>query len=224
MKVQNKLFKIAGFLAILGGIITYISDHLLRGEFAPGPPIGIIDALHTLPYEPLYIGSLLGYAALPLYLFGLWPLYRALEPAGHFLALIPVILLGYALTLFPGYHYSAVLYALGFQIADSSANNLLNEQLMQTLQSTHMIIMPTVILSSLWIATLILLGKTRYSRWMVIASPLLMFIIPTLIVKIVPNPLGGYIIPGSGTIGLIVFFAITVWVSRASLKIKTVKN
>ncbi|CAM1369944.1 DUF6796 family protein [Tenacibaculum xiamenense] len=220
MKKQTTLFKTAGLLAIFGGVLTYISDHMLRGEFAPGSAVGIIDVIRTgkLAYEPLYWGSLLGYATLPLYLLGLWPLYRALEPAGRVLATIPVILLGYALALFPGYHYAAILYALGFESANNSSNSLLSEQLMQVLDGTHMIIMPTVILSSLWIAVLILSGKTLYARWMVIASPLLMVLIPILVVKMIPSPWGGYIIPGSGTIGLIIFFAMAVWVSWPTSK------
>lgn len=220
------LFRTAGFLAIFGGILTYVSDHLLRGEFAAGPAVGIVDAIRTLslPYAPLYWGSLLGYAALPLYLLGLWPLYRALEPAGRILAAIPVILFGYALALFPGYHYAAVLYALGFQAADSTSNSLLNDRLIQVLDGTHMIIMPIVILSSLWIAVLILSGKTLYSRWMVVASPLLMMLIPALVVKIIPNPWGGYVIPGSGTVGLIIFFTMAVWVSWTSIKTDTIKD
>lgn len=217
MKKQTALFKTAGLLAIFGGVLTYVSDHLLRGEFAPGPAVGIVEAIRTLPYEPLYWGSLLGYAALPLYLFGLWPLYRALEPAGCVLALIPVIVLGYALALFPGYHYSAVLYALGFQAADGSSNGLLNDRLVEVHDGTLMIIMPPVVIASLWIAALVLSGKTLYSRWMVVASPLLMVLIPILVVKI-PGPWGGYIIPGAGTIGLIVFFAMAVWVSWPSFK------
>lgn len=123
-----------------------------------------------------------------------------------------MILFGYALTLFPGYHYSAVLYALGFQAADGGSNTLLNDQLMQVHDGTLMIIIPPVIIASLWIAVLVLSGKTLYSRWMVVASPLLMVLIPTLVVMI-PSPWGGYIIPGAGTIGLIVFFAMAVWVS-----------
>ncbi|MEM6526444.1 MAG: DUF6796 family protein [Bacteroidota bacterium] len=99
-----------------------------------------------------------------------------------------MILFGYALALFPGYHYSTVLYSLGFQAADGSSNNLLNDQLMQVHAGTLMIIMPLVILSSLWIATLILSGKTRYARWMVVASPLLIVLIPTLVVEMIPSP------------------------------------
>ncbi|MEM6526445.1 MAG: hypothetical protein AAF693_21815 [Bacteroidota bacterium] len=88
MKKQT-FFKIAGVLAIFGGVLTYISDHLLRGEFEPGPAVGIVEALRTLPFEPLYCGSLLGYATLPLYPLGLWLLYRSLESAGRVLASVP---------------------------------------------------------------------------------------------------------------------------------------
>ncbi|MEM9172989.1 MAG: DUF6796 family protein, partial [Pseudomonadota bacterium] len=193
------------------------SDHLLRGGIAPGPALSIMEALHTVPFQPVLWGSLLGYAVLPLALLGLWPLYRALEPAGRRLALVPVVLFGYSLTLFAGYHYAAVLYALGFQAADAASNSLLTEQLMQVNDGALTVIGIPLTIASLWIIGLILSGKTLYARWMAIVSPLLTQLISPL-VKMIPSPYGGYIVPGSMTIVFVVFFALALWVSWPSSK------
>lgn len=217
MKKRETIFKIAGLLSIFGGVVCYVSDHFLRGGVAPGPAIDIVEALPKVPFEPVLFGSILGYASLPLFLLGLWPLYRALEPAGRVLASVPVVLLGYSLTLFPGYHYAAVLYSLGFRTASENSNDLLIEQLLQVHQSAIYVIMFPLLIASIWIALLILSGKTRYSRWMAVVSPLLMIVVPTL-VKMIPSPWGGYIIPGAGTLMFILFLALAVWVSWPSQK------
>ncbi|MEM9648704.1 MAG: DUF6796 family protein [Bacteroidota bacterium] len=218
MQKQKTLFKIAGLLAIFGGVVCYVSDHFLRGGIAPGPAIDIVEFLPTVPFEPVLWGSILGYAALPLYLLGLWPLYRALEPAGRLLASVPVVLLGYTFTLFPGYHYSAVLYSLGLRTAAESSNGLLTEQLMQVHESALYVIMFPMATASIWIAILILSGKTLYARWMAFISPLLLPVVSPLIKKMIPSPWGAYVIPGSGTIVLILFIALAVWVSWPSPK------
>lgn len=218
-QAMNKqiLFKSAGILAIIGGLICYVSDHLLRGGVGPGPAISFIDALRTAPFGPVYWGSIIGYAALPLWLLGLWPLYRALEPAGPRLAAVPVILLGYALALFPGYHYAAALYALGFQVVDANSDSLLNDQLMQVHDGALMAIAGPLTIASLWVVVLILTGKTRYARWMAIISPFLAPLAYSL-AAMIPSPWGAYIIPGAGTLVFTLFFALALWVTWGTAK------
>jgi uncharacterized membrane protein YiaA len=210
--IQKKAFKVAGFLAIFGGIVCYVSDHYLRGGFAPGPAVGLMEGLEAAPYTPVLFGSILGYAVLPFYLLGLWPLYRALKPAGRFLASVPVFLFGFAFTLFPGYHHAAVLYALGFKAATENADSLLAAQLAQVHESALLVIAIPMTIASLWMAVLVLSGKTRYARWMAIVSPLLAPLISPLLLYL-PDPWGGYLVPGAGTLVFVLFFALTVWVS-----------
>ena len=60
-----------------------------------------LEALQAVPYDLVFTGSLLGNAVIPLWLLGLWPVYVALAPAGRWLSLPPVFILGYALRALP---------------------------------------------------------------------------------------------------------------------------
>ncbi len=67
----------------------------------------------------VHTGSLLGAAVIPLWLLGLWPVYRALEPAGPSLALAIALLFGFGIAVASGYHGTYVFYAGAYQALEA---------------------------------------------------------------------------------------------------------
>ncbi|MDA8017906.1 MAG: hypothetical protein MPN21_10705 [Thermoanaerobaculia bacterium] len=77
------------------------------------------------------------------------------------------------------------------------------------------------ILASLGFTVIVLLGRTRYPRWMAFASPILVPLTKPL-TGALPAPIGGYLRPAAGSIIWTLFFlltTITIWnVSPSSFR------
>ncbi|MGL1958359.1 MAG: hypothetical protein OCD00_13690 [Colwellia sp.] len=214
---SSKLVLFFGLLAIIGGAINGVSDYFLQGGLRFGQAVNTFAYLPKAPFMDVYWGAIFGYASLPLWLAGLLPLYKSLEPAGQKYALPPVIIFGYALALFPGYHYSYAIYAAGFQatldpqLSSELAMKLLNERLLLTHQGMINVFKFPMVISSLWIAALILSGRTHYKRWMFLMVPMLAPILQPFI-EMAPAPFGGILRPAFGTTVFTLFFALATYV------------
>ncbi len=212
----SSLLRAAGLLAVAGGLVNAVSDYMLQGGLAPRAAVNTFEYLPQAPFDLVLLGSVLGNAALPFWLLGFWPVYVALAPAGRWLALPPVFLLGYAFSIFPGYHGSYALYAAGFQAADaavaSEALTLMVERMHAFHGAQRALIGATVPIGSLWFAVLVLLGRTRYARWMVLSTPLLAPLLQPYI-EMLPAPFGGIVRPAWGTLFFSAFFLLATLVT-----------
>ena len=207
----SNLLRTAGLLAILGGVLNGFADYLLQGGLVPRAGVNTYENLATVPYDMVYWGSIIGNAAIPLWLLGFWPVYVALAPAGKRLALPPVLFLGYGFSLFAGYHGSYALYAAGFQ-AQAQAPAELSDTMTLLVQRLHdyhdaviVLIGMCVPVGSIWFTAVVLFCRTHFKRWMVIASPLIVPLTQPFI-ETLPAPWGGYIRPAWGTTIFTLFF------------------
>ena len=83
------LLRTAGLLAVAGGLVNAVSDYLLQGGLVARRAVNTYEFLPEAPYDLVFLGSILGNAAIPLWLLGFFPVYVALAPAGRWLS-IPV--------------------------------------------------------------------------------------------------------------------------------------
>ncbi len=212
------LLRAAGVLAVIGGIANGVGDYMLQGGPAPGPGVNTYAQLADAPYDPVFLGSIIGNAAIPLWLLGFWPVYVALSPAGRKLALPPVLLLAYAFSIFPGYHGSYALYAAGFQAQAAAPVELaatLNTMVerMEAYHSASMyLIGPFVPLGSAWFMAVVLFRKTLYARWMAVVVPIVAPITQPF-AESLPAPYGAYIRPAWGTTIFTLFFLLATIVT-----------
>ncbi len=213
----SKLLRAAGLLAVAGGIANAVSDYMLQGGLKPGPGVNTYLQLAEAPYDQVFLGSIIGNAAIPLWLLGFWPVYVALRPAGRNLALPPVLLLAYAFSIFPGYHGSYALYAAGFQ-AQAAAPAELAGTLATMVERMHAyheaVLLPisfTVPIGSLWFAAVVLFRETHYPRWVAILSPIIAPLTQPL-AEMLPAPIGAYIRPAWGTTIFTLLFLVTTLV------------
>ncbi|MGH0032533.1 MAG: DUF6796 family protein [Myxococcota bacterium] len=212
------LHRLAGFAAIVGGVLNGVADFWLQGGLGVRPGVNTFAYLPQVPFEPVFVGSILGQAALPLWLLGFVPLYVALAPAGRWLALPPVLLFGYAFAIFPGYHGAYAFYSAAYQ-AQAAAPEAASAVLTTLVERNHrvhdavmLMIGPAMTLGSLWFMTAVALGRTHYARWMVVFSPILVPLTQPL-AEALPAPWGGYIRPAWGTTLFTLFFALATWVT-----------
>jgi len=208
---NSALLRTAGLLAILGGVLNGYADYLLQGGLIPRAAVNTYEHLQHVPYELVFWGSIIGNAAIPLWLLGFWPVYVALAPAGRWLALPPVFVLGYGFSLFAGYHGSYALYAAGFQAqAEAPAElsgtvNTLAQRLHEYHDALILLIGMTIPIGSLWFLVVVLFFPTHFAKWMVIATPLVVPLTQPFI-EMLPAPFGGYIRPAWGTTIFTVLF------------------
>lgn len=212
------VIRTAGLLAVAGGLVNAVSDYLLQGGLVTRSAVNTYEHLPQAPYDLVFLGSIVGNAAIPLWLLGFLPVYVALAPAGRWLSIPPVLLLGYAFSLFPGYHGSYALYAAGFQ-AERAAPPALSETvttLAERLHGYHAALLSVIgvasIIGSLWFVVAVLSGRSRFARWMVVLSPIVVpFTQP--FVEMLPAPFGGFIRPAWGTTIFTVFFLVATIVT-----------
>lgn len=213
--------RLAGYGAVFGGIANLVADYLLRGGPAPVASADItLEALVHVPSASVFAGGILGAAAIPLWLLGLWPVYRALEPAGRRLALAIVLLFGYGIAVAAGYHGSYAFYAGGYQALAAvgpESKPILVEMTARFLRYHDLLMLLVVVpwmVASVGFVVAVLFFRTHYARWLVVLSPLLVpLTIP--LVQALPAPIGGYVRPIHGTAIWTLFFLVsTVVVGR----------
>ena len=217
-ETRRTLLRAAGLLAVAGGIANGVGDYMLQGGPAPGPGVNTYVQLADAPFDQVFLGSLIGNAAIPLWLLGFWPVYVALAPAGTKLALPPVLLLGYAFSIFPGYHGSYALYAAAFQAQATAPPELASviTPMVERMDAYHsavmMLIGPGVPLGSLWFAAVVLFRETLYARWMAFVVPIVAPLTQPL-AEMLPGPYGAYVRPAWGTTFFTLFFLLATIVT-----------
>ena len=206
--------RLLGGVGIAAGLVNAVADYALRGGPRPVSGAAIsLEALGSVPHESVWFGSLLGAAAMPLWILALLPVYVGLRPAGRWWAALPVLLFGYGICVSSGYHGSSVLYASGFALHAALPDAAEVARHLDHLVRHHdglqaVFVVPWVIASVAFIG-IVLTGRTGFPRWMALTSPLLVPAIVTLSAAL-PAPLGGYIRPGIGSLTWTAFFALAL--------------
>jgi hypothetical protein len=211
--------RVAGSLAVAGGLTNLVADYLLRGGPAPVSGAAItLEALGSAPFDLVFAGSVLGAAAIPFWLLGLWPVYKALEPAGQWLAAVPVLFFAYGVALASGYHGSYAFYAAGYQALGAAAGNTepILAEMIERFRAYHdallMLMVPPWMVGSLVFVAVAAFFRTHYARWMAVASPILVPLTVPL-AEALPAPLGGYVRPILGTAIWTLFFLVATIVT-----------
>ena len=210
-----RLIRGAGAMAVVAGLANAVADFALRGGPRPmaGPEI-TLEMLRTVPPDTLWFGSVLGAAAMPLWILGLFPVYVGLRPAGRGLALLPVMLFGYGIAVASGYHGAYALYGSGQvlraalpDVADATRHF---EHLMDHHDTIQTIFVAPWVVASLSFVALVVSGRTGLPRWMAATSPILVPILVPLAASL-PTPWGGYVRPALGSLLWTLFFAMALW-------------
>jgi len=216
---RHSMLRLAGLLSILCTLVNAVADLLLFGGGLPVSGAEItVEALRSVPYQSVFIGSILGVIVIPFWLLGLWPVYEALKPAGPWFAWPAVLFLGYALTLFPLFHGAYAFYAAGYQAlaavsgeAQSTLTELI-EKFLAVRGTLYALVAVNATLGSLWFIVAVVFRRTRYARWMAVVSPLLVPVASPL-VRWLPAPMGGYVLPPFATLVFTFFFVLATVVT-----------
>lgn len=199
------LIRSSGLAAILGTLIYAVSDVLLVGvtaDLADHPSLqphaallGKMVKLVAVPKWRLAWGGLLGIFAAPLTVAGFWQMYRGLLRAGPAAALPPLLLFAWAQIVSPFLHGSHIYLGEYIQALDTLGPGsqavvaAMIERHNRILTVTLGCMLSCVALASVWYAALVFSGRTAFPRWLAAFNPLTVFILWSLLSKLLPEPL-----------------------------------
>ena len=206
--------RIAGGIAVAAGLVNAVGDFALRG--GPSTVAGAeltLESLGSVPHESIWLGSLLGSLAMPLWMLGLWPVFVGLRRAGFWPASLCVLLFGYGICAGAAYHGAYVMYGSGFALQSALPNADDVAAHMTRLLGHHdtllSIMTPPWIAASLLFVALVASGRSAFPRWIAITSPILVPISVSL-ASMLPAPYGGVVRPALGSLLWSLFFALAL--------------
>ena len=175
--------------------------------------------------ERLAAGGLAGVFSTPLYLAGIWHIFRASTPGGTRWSLPPFLLLVTAFSIAPFVHgsffYVAEILKTVGQVDPSAQPVLVTLATRVTvwLFIAYGVLAVLALVGFAWLAVAIARGKTLYPRWVALANPLVCMLAASLIDRVLPRPFK-LLLAGAGlSLGMLVFFALStavLWNSRLS--------
>lgn len=163
----------------------------------------------------LAAGALVGVFSTPLYLAGIWHIFRASTPGGPRWSVPPFLLLVTVISIAPFVHGSffyvaEILKTVGH--VDGAAQETLIALAKRTtlwLFIAYGVLAVPALIGFAWLTIAIVRGKTLYARWVAWANPVVCMLAASLIHRVLPQPFK-VLLSGAGlSLGMLVFFALS---------------
>jgi hypothetical protein len=212
--------RIAGLCGLFGALLFFAGDMLFYGHFGSGS--GFADGMRvTVTHasdERLFAGGLVGPIAACLCIVGFWHVYLNVRPPSATLGRI--MLVAFFLLMVGGSAVHTLWTAKGLALKYCNGQGSPCSDLLAVIKSYwtlayNLSAIPGYLGAALLFA-LVLLRKTWYPRWTVIANPAVLILLSPLADK-VPAPLGAILVGGSANLSIAVFFlvsVVTTWKQR----------
>lgn len=213
---QRRLLIGTGLVAALGALIVGVGEFTF--QFSPLGGYEGSDYLYFLDVSQsrLTLGHFIAVLAAPLYLVGYWHIAQMLRPAGRWLAAAVFGLGVYAFIIGDVWLGGRVNLALTVKARDAApdASAALFSDLLGDISAHNEplinVVRVLVLIISILMVCGILTGKSRYPRWIIIFSPIVIVIQIFAIYVIAPGA-GVYLLPAAMNIAHFIFFALSTW-------------
>lgn len=211
--MKNKIM-ITGVMGLLAAILVGIGEYLLHydslarfSEGGFGFMLGIAESRTTIGHFLVVLGA-------TLYPIGCYHVYLMLRPANAIAAFIAFLIGSFGFIVGAVWIGSRASVSALIQLpetADVAHLIALYELRYESLLS--IVRLTTLILSGIFI-WLSLSGRSHYSRWMAVFSPIVLIISNFIIYAIAPQ-LGKHLMPIALNVAFFVFFTLSLWQARA---------
>ena len=219
---SDRIHRLTGVAGLVGALLFFAGNMLFCGYFGSGSSFaaGMLLTVRHASVERLFVGGLLGPAAACLCLVGFWHVYRNVRPqavvAGR------IMLVAFFTLMVAGSAVHTLWTAKGLALKYCSGPDLACSALAATIKSYwalayNLDAIPGYI-GALLLAGLVLLGKTYYPRWTVLANPAALFLVSPL-ASSVPSPIGAILVGGSVNLSIAVFFLVSVLTTWAHVAV-----
>ena len=208
-----QLRRAAGLCGLLGALLFFAGDMLFYGYFGAGSDFAakMLEVPLRAPQIRLFVGGLIGPLAACLCILGFWHVRMNVRPSSRisgnvmFAAFFALMVSGSAVHTLWTAKRLAMKYCSG-QIGPCS--DLLAAVKSYWTQAYNIGAIPGY-LGALILIVLVLFGRTRYSRWTVVANPALLILFSTLAAHM-PAPFGSILVGGFTNLSIAVFFLVSV--------------
>jgi hypothetical protein len=205
--------RLAGITGVAAGLLMFSGDMLFYGHWGSGAKFheGMIATVRQASDLRLFVGGLIGPVAACLFIVGFWHVFLNVEPKAPTSA--RVVFLCFAALMVAGSAVHALWTPYGLALKYCSGEGSPCSELLGATRSywnaAYDLSAVPGYLGALLLFILVLLGRTRYPRWTVIANPAVVIFLEPLATK-VPAPLGAVLDGGFTNLSLAFFFLVSV--------------
>jgi hypothetical protein len=208
-----RIRRLAGLIGLAGALLFFAGDMLFYGHLGPGNRFasGMLATIQRASVERLFAGGLIGPIAACMCIVGFWHVYLNVRPQSQTLgrlmlaAFCVLMVAGSAVHTLWTAKGLALKYCFGQQLA--CANVLDSTKAYWTL-AYNLGAVPGY-LGAVLLAYLVILKKTWYPRWTVVANPAVLILLSPLATA-APAPVGAILVGGSANLSISAFFLVSV--------------
>jgi hypothetical protein len=179
-----------------------------------------IGNLALIPEGRLIAGAVLGVVFSALYVPGFWSVAQATGPAGQRPAFVMFCLLCATAVFGAAFHAAHGFVGIGLQAAGSIPSGVPAsgvaasfDALMRWLASLGAL---ALLGGSVFFAILVAPGRSQYPRWFAVCSPVGLVLGCAAMGWLAPEPVGGYLWPLCFNLGMLVFFALSLYLTSCT--------
>ena len=215
---QRKLLIGTGMVGALGALIVGIGEFTF--QFSPRGGYEGTDYLYFLDVSRsrLTLGHFLAVLTAPLYLVGYWHIAQMLRPAGRWLAATVFGVGIYSFIIGDVWLGGRVNLALTVKAREAAPDALrtLFSDLLGDISAHNEplinIVRVLVLIISILMIYGIITGKSRYPRWIVIFTPIVLLVQIFALYALAPG-VGVYLLPAAMNVSHLIFFILSTWVA-----------
>jgi hypothetical protein len=213
MDSPNLLRRLAGVCGLAGALLFFAGDMLFYGHLGSGANFadGMIGTVVRASPQRLFAGGLVGPFAACLCIVGFYHVYLNIRPASVLVGRLILILFIVLMVFGSAVHtlWTAKGLALKYCYAQSGpCAQVLEAEKRYWSLAYNMGAIPGYI-GAVLLFGVVLLGKTRYPRWTVIANPAALMLLSPLAAR-VPAPVGAILSGGFTNLSISTFFLVSV--------------
>jgi len=217
--------RLSGAAGIFGALLFFTGDMLFYGHLGPGTGFheGMLATVSSASLARLFAGGLVGPVAACLCIIGFWHVYVNVRPSAArigqimFAAFFVLMVFGSAIHTLWTAKGLALKYCYGDD--DVGCRSLLQATSSYWDLAYNIGAVPGYAAALLLIA-LVLLGKTWYPKWTVLANPAALMLLSPLANR-APAPFGAILAGGFTNLTIAIFFLVSVWTTWARPETRT---
>lgn len=218
--------RFTGICGLAGALLFFTGDMLFYGYLGSGAGFsdGMLKVVTRASEARLFAGGLVGPFAACLCIAGFCHVYMNVHPSNK--AVARLMFLSFCVLMVAGSAVHTLWTARGLTLKYCYAQGAPCPELLTAVKSYWSVAynvgaVPGYI-GAVLLAGLVLLGKTWYPRWTVLANPAVLLLFSPLASRI-PAPLGAALVGGFTNLSIAVFFLVcilTTWKSRQHIPVK----
>lgn len=220
--LSDRARRITGLCGLAGALLFFAGDMLFYGHLGSGAQFheGMLATLRTASLGRLFAGGLIGPVAACLCIVGFWHVYDNIRPTAGRTA--PLVFALFAILMVAGSAIHTLWVARGIALKYCADAGEPCHSVLVAVQSYWSLAynlgsIPGY-LGAFILLVLVVIGRTWYPRWTIIANPAVLYLLSPLVL-LTPAPLGAILVGGFANLSIVTFFAVscaTTWARRTS--------